>query len=110
MKGFGEAAIKYAALDSAAMAFQKLIDNGLTAPDGSPFLRLAEVKYRMGNYEEAQELYSRFLFIENTCSRHCGNETGSRRPDWEIVNGLWKRLKNPVIEAELFAMLDSTTC
>ncbi|MBL7828649.1 MAG: tetratricopeptide repeat protein, partial [Saprospiraceae bacterium] len=62
LKGYGEAAIKYAAFDSALVAFRTLVDHGLTSPDGEPIMRLAEVYYQLGQYEEARALFRRYLF------------------------------------------------
>ncbi|MFM8485266.1 MAG: tetratricopeptide repeat protein, partial [Bacteroidota bacterium] len=62
LAAYGEAAISYAALDSAEVAFQTIVDNKLTGPDGLALLRLGEVKYRMGKYAEASTVYRRCLF------------------------------------------------
>jgi hypothetical protein len=106
LNGYGEAAIKFAALDSAEVAFQKLVDNGFTNPDGAPFLRLAGVKFQMGKYEEARELYRRFLFEEKpaaaTAAMKLEAETRLGDCEWAL-----ETLRHPVVEPELFVLLDS---
>lgn len=106
LNGYGEAAIKFAALDSAEVVFQKLVDNGFTGPTGAPFLRLAGVKFQMGKYQEARDLYSRFLFTEKpaAATEAMKFEAESRLGDceWAI-----ETLRHPVVEPELFVLLDS---
>jgi len=54
LKGFGESAFEITAMDSAAWAFQRMVDHGVsTAPDYYPKMRLAEVKFRLGDYDGA---------------------------------------------------------
>ncbi len=107
LKGYGEAAILFAALDSAAMAFQRLIDNGLTAPDGGPLLRLAEVKYRMGKYEDARDVLRNFLLGERlqgtTSAMLLEAETRLEDCEWAL-----EKMRKPVVEPELFVLLDTT--
>lgn len=58
MKGYGESALAIAALDTAEIAFQRMVDRGLSpSPDYFPKMRLAEVKFRKGFYDEAADLY-----------------------------------------------------
>jgi len=106
LNGYGEAAIKFAALDSAEIAFQKLVDNGLTGPDGAPFLRLAGVKFQLGKYVEARELYRRFLFTEKPvgATEAMKLEAENRLGDCEWA---LETLRHPVVEPELFVVLDS---
>ncbi len=106
LKGRGEAAIRFAALDSAEIAFQKLVDNGLTGPDGAPFLRLAGVKFQMGKYEEARDLYRRFLFEEKPVGATAAMkfEAENRLGDCEWA---LETLRHPIVEPELFVLLDS---
>jgi hypothetical protein len=107
LKGYGEAAILYAALDSAEMAFQRLIDNGLTQPDGAPYLRLAEVKYRMGKYEESRDVYRNFLLGEKppgaTAAMQMEAETRLEDCEWAL-----EIIRKPVLEPELFTLLDTS--
>lgn len=106
LKGYGEAAIQFAALDSAEMAFQRLVDNKLTAPDGAPILRLAEVKYRMGKYAEARDLYQKFLFSEKPAgaTAEMKMEAEERLGDCNWVLGLQE---NPEVDEESFTLLDT---
>lgn len=54
LKGYGESAFEITAMDSAAMAFQRMVDHGVsTASDYYPKMRLAEVKFRLGDYDGA---------------------------------------------------------
>ncbi|MCB0529191.1 MAG: tetratricopeptide repeat protein [Saprospiraceae bacterium] len=64
LKGYGDAAMRFSAFEVAEMAYQRLVDHNLTAPDGMPLVKLAEAKFRLGKYAEAKELYRRFLFVE----------------------------------------------
>lgn len=106
LKGYGESAIKYFALDSAEMAFQKLVDHKLTAPDGAPILRLAEVKYQLGKYEEARQLYQRFLFTEKPAG---ATEAMKFQAEKRLEDCEWalETLSNPVLHPDLFMLLDS---
>jgi len=59
LTGYGEAAFEISSLDSAEAAFQRLVDNGISpSPEYFPKMRLAEVKFRKGQYGEALELFS----------------------------------------------------
>ncbi len=106
LKGYGSAALGFSALDSAAVAFQRLVDNKLTAPDGMPYLQLAEVKYRMGQYQEAKDVYYRFLFTDKpagaTPEMMDKAQKGMEDCDWALG-----RLKNPLLDQESFAILDT---
>lgn len=106
LRAYGEAAIRYAAFDSAAVAFQKLIDHGLTAPDGAPFLRLAGIKYQLGDYVGARELYRRFLFVEKPSD---ATEAMKMEAENKLGDCEWalETMRHPVVEAELFAILDT---
>lgn len=64
LRGYGEMALALSALERADWAFQTLIDHNLLGADGLPLLRLAETKFRLGQYPEAQQLYRRFLYID----------------------------------------------
>lgn len=66
LNGYGESAIKLALLDSAEVAFQTLINNGLEGADGAPYLRLAEIKYRMGKYQDAPRPLPHLPFYPQT--------------------------------------------
>ncbi|MBL7828066.1 MAG: PD40 domain-containing protein, partial [Saprospiraceae bacterium] len=106
LKGYGEAAIKYAAFDSALVAFRTLVDHGLTSPDGEPIMRLAEVYYQLGQYEEARALFRRYLFEEKpekpSETLKLAAEKRLEDCEWAIAS-----LKSPVVESALFAILDS---
>ena len=106
LNGFGESAILFSALDSAAMAFQRLIDNKLTEPDGSAYLRLAEVKYRQGKYQDAIDVYNRFLSTEKPSAP---TESMIQEAEDRIVDCDWalRILSKPVVQAEVFAVLDT---
>lgn len=107
LNGFGEAAIKYAALDSAAYAFQTLVDNGLLGADGMPLLRLADVRYQLGNYEEARRLYHRFRFEEKLPA---ATQAMKLEADEKLADCDWaiETIRKPIIDAELFAILDTS--
>ncbi len=64
LRGYGEMALATHAPERAEWAFQKLVDHKLVGVDGLPLLRLADVKFRLGKYAEAQQLYRRFLYID----------------------------------------------
>jgi hypothetical protein len=67
LMGYGEAAFAITSLDSAESAFQRLVDHGLSpSPDYFPKMRLAEVKFRKGNYEAAAELYDAVATLPQT--------------------------------------------
>jgi len=58
LQGYGESAFAISSLDSAESAFQRMVDRGLsTSPDYFPKMRLAEVKFRKGDYDGALALY-----------------------------------------------------
>lgn len=58
LAGYGESAMEITSLDSAESAFRKLVDHGLSpAPDYFPKMRLAEVLFRKGKYEDAADLF-----------------------------------------------------
>lgn len=88
LKGYGEAAMRFSAFERAEMAYQRLVDNKLTAPDGMPLVKLAEAKFRLGKYAEAKELYRRFLFIETpvgiTQDVLENAQTGLENCDWAL--------------------------
>lgn len=107
LQGYGDAAIKYAALDSAEVAFQTMLDHNLIGKDGAPILSLAEVKYQMGKYEEAQALYRRFLFEEKL-----EGATGAMKftAEQRLEDCQWalESIAHPVIQTDLLVLLDST--
>ena len=106
LAAYGEAAVSYAALDSAEVAYQTIVDNKLTGPDGYALLRLAEVKYRMGKYAEASKVYRRFLFEDKpaaaTESLKLAAEKRLEDCEWAVT-----AMANPVTEPDLFNLLDS---
>ncbi len=59
LKGYGESAFAIASLDSAEAAFQRMVDHGInpSPSDYSPKLRLADVKFRKGDYDGAWVIY-----------------------------------------------------
>ncbi len=58
LTGYAESAFEISSLDSAEAAFQRLVDNGISpTPKYFPKMRLAEVKFRKGNYSDARELF-----------------------------------------------------
>jgi tetratricopeptide (TPR) repeat protein len=62
LRGYGEAAVKNAALEQAEWAYTRMVNNKLNAgPGKAPTLLLADVEYRLGKYAEAKEMYQRFL-------------------------------------------------
>jgi tetratricopeptide (TPR) repeat protein len=63
LKGYGEAAMNMGVYEKAEWAYQLLVSNRMTGPDGMPIVQLAEAKFQQGKYAEAKELY-RYLFIE----------------------------------------------
>lgn len=64
LRGYGEMALATSAPERAEWAFQRLVDNKLIGTDGLPLLRLADAKFRLGKYAEAQQVYRRFLYID----------------------------------------------
>ena len=106
LKAYGESAIKFAAYDSAAVAFGRLVDLGMTAPDGLPILRLAGIKFQLGDYAKARELYRRYLFQEKIpgATEAMKLEAESKLGDCEWALDL---LNHPVVEEGMMAMLDS---
>jgi tetratricopeptide (TPR) repeat protein len=64
LMGYGTAALRANALEKAEWAFQTMIDRHLTGPDGQALLSLADVKYRLGKYDEAKKWYTQFLADE----------------------------------------------
>lgn len=64
LSGYAESAFEIAAFDSAEVAFQKMVDHGLSpAPDYFPKMRLAETKFRKGDYDGAIVLYEDLISI-----------------------------------------------
>jgi tetratricopeptide (TPR) repeat protein len=106
LAAYGEAAVSYAALDSAEVAYQTIVDNKLTGPDGYALLRLAEVKYRMGKYAEASKVYSRFLFEDKPAAATESSKLAAEKRledcEWAVT-----AMANPVTEPDLFNLLDS---
>lgn len=64
LNGYGETAMRFGNYAKAEWAYQILVDNKMTSPDGLQLVKLAETKVRQSKYAEARELYRRFLFIE----------------------------------------------
>lgn len=61
LQGVGECANRYGAFENAEMAYQRLVDKNIGNENGEMTLRLAETKFRMGKFAEAQALYQKFL-------------------------------------------------
>ncbi|MFN0036843.1 MAG: tetratricopeptide repeat protein [Saprospiraceae bacterium] len=69
LKGYGESALAISALDSAESAFQRMVNHGLSpAPDYFPKMRLAEAKFRKGDYDGAFVLYNEMATLPQTPS------------------------------------------
>lgn len=64
LNGYGETAMRFGNYEKAEWAYQLLVDNKMTSPDGLQLVKLAETKVRQAKYAEAKELYRRFLYIE----------------------------------------------
>ncbi len=63
LEGYGKAAYDFYALPQADWAYSTLLNNNLGKADQSTLLRLADIKYRRGDYQEAKELYYKYLFV-----------------------------------------------
>lgn len=63
LEGYGQAAYDFYALPQADWAYTTLLSNNMGKADQSTLLRLAEVKYRQGMYQEAKALYYNYLFV-----------------------------------------------
>lgn len=61
LQGAGEAAIRYGAFEVAESCYQTLAGRQLGNEAGQMSLRLAETKFRLGKFAEAQQVYRRFL-------------------------------------------------
>lgn len=67
LMGYGESAVEIASLDSAESAFQRMVDRNISpSPDYFPKMRLAAVKFRKGQYNEAAELYNEVATVPQT--------------------------------------------
>ncbi len=106
LAAYGDAAIRYAALDSAEVAFQTIVDNKLTGPDGLALLRLGEVRYRMGNYAGASKVYRQFLFEDKPPA---ATESSKLTAEKRLEDCEWAMaaMANPVTDPGLFNLLDS---
>ncbi|MCC7246513.1 MAG: tetratricopeptide repeat protein [Saprospiraceae bacterium] len=107
LMAYGDCAMRLAALDSAEMAFQRVIDQKQAGADGLAYIRLAEAKYRLGRYEEAREVYRRFLFEERPSapSKEMLDEAEQRMgdTDWAIA-----KLNEQLKGLESFGLVDTT--
>jgi hypothetical protein len=108
LAGYGDAAVRFSALDSAEVVYERMLDNKLSTPSVLPLLRLADVKYRKGDYPAAKDLYYRFLFTDKPAgSTPAMIEEAEKRMedcDWAITH-----LKNPTFEGVSFELMDTTT-
>ncbi|MDO8365782.1 MAG: hypothetical protein Q7T20_03215, partial [Saprospiraceae bacterium] len=69
LTGYGESAFEIASLDIADTAFQRLVNHGLSpSPDYSPKMRLAEVKFRKGEYDKAYLLFHDLATVPQVAS------------------------------------------
>ncbi len=64
LNGYGETAMRFGNYEKAEWAYQLMVDNKMTSPDGLQLVKLADAKVRQSKYGEARELYRRFLYIE----------------------------------------------
>ncbi len=61
LDGFGKSAVALSAFERADTAYQMLVEQKLDGLDGLAVLHWADVKFRLGQFEEAKKLYARFL-------------------------------------------------
>ena len=68
LKGYGESAFAISSLDSAESAFQRMVDHGVSPSpkDYFPIMRLADVKFRKGQYSQAEILYNNIVTLPQT--------------------------------------------
>ena len=109
LKGYGESAFAISALDSAESAFQRMVDRGLsTGTNYFPKMRLAEVKYRKGNYLEALDLFSEIALnpqTPNPVTPVVKEEAKARKRDceWALSN-----LSLDIVKEGSYTILDTT--
>lgn len=60
-RGYAKAAVDFFAYEEGEKNYQILVDRQFIGPDGTVLKELADVKYRLGKYEEAHLLYDQFL-------------------------------------------------
>ena len=64
LDGFGKAAVALSVFERADTAYQRLVENKLPGLDGLALLHWADVKFRLGQFEAAKALYTRFVTTE----------------------------------------------
>lgn len=89
LEGYGKAAYDFYALRQADWAYSTLLNNNLGKADQSTLLRLADIKYRKGNYQEAKDLYYKYLFVTPPAERRAEDmdlaQERMERCDWAIA-------------------------
>ncbi|MCC6410688.1 MAG: hypothetical protein IT270_03460, partial [Saprospiraceae bacterium] len=63
-RGYAKAAVDFFAYEEGEKSYQMLVDRQFIGPDGTVLKELADVKYRLGKYDEAQVLYDQFLAVQ----------------------------------------------
>ncbi|MEO6040021.1 MAG: hypothetical protein ABIQ93_16530, partial [Saprospiraceae bacterium] len=61
LDGFGKSAVALSAFERADTAYGQLVNHNLNGLDGLAMLHWADVKFRLGRFEEAKARYNRFL-------------------------------------------------
>lgn len=86
LNGFAESAVDYSAFELAELTYQRLVDLNPASPEAVYLLRLADVKFRMGKYIEAKEVYQRTLNKPDGLTPEIVDQaqTGLENCDWAI--------------------------
>ncbi|HRI60615.1 MAG TPA: hypothetical protein PK228_12850 [Saprospiraceae bacterium] len=89
LERYGDAAMRFSAYEQAEIAYERLVGRGMTTADGMQLVKLAESKFHLGKYQEAKELYRRFLYIETpvgiTQEVLENAQTGLENCDWAFT-------------------------
>lgn len=105
-RGYAKASMDLSAYEEAEINYQILMDRQFFGPDGTVIKDLADVKYRLGKYEEAQDLYEMFLTTQTPEPAPAAAVENARSQkencDWAI-----ELMENADMEVYI-AVLDST--